>query len=200
MSTWTALTSPALKGSHLQPPWLADICRESGEQETASSLPSAQLSFHRAIKPGGEHLDGRFVHLLGQRKLQLRLLPSGSLPRSSSEGRRGNTAQEGLCALMQESKREATAASRRLQMMPHSFPFKSMSWAGEINICVTIPVGNERLFSEGGCQTEVAGASAVWCRDCCVCWVRSHSQLEQAAAPLEGSPHRELKFGLGQES
>lgn len=101
---------------------------------------------------------------------------------------------------MEESKREATAASRRLQMMPHSFPFKSMSWAGEINICVTIPVGNERLFLEGGCQTEVAGASTVWCRDYSVCWVRSHSQQEQAAAPLEESPRRGLKFGFGQES
>lgn len=174
--------------------------RERAEEETASSLLSARFSFHQAIKAGGGHLDGRFVRPLGQRKLQLRLLPSSSFPRSSSEERRGNRAEEGLGALVEESEREATAASRRLQMMPHSFPFKSMSRAGEINICVTIPVGNERLFLEGGCQTEVAEASAARCRDCCVCWVRSHSQLEQAAAPLEGSPHRELKFGLGQES
>lgn len=164
--------------------------RERAEEETASNLLSARFSFHQAIKPGGGHLDGRFVRPLGQRKLQLRLLPSSSFPRSSSEERRGNRAEEGLDALLEESEREATAASRRLQMIPHSFPFKSMSRAGEINICVTIPVGNERLFLEGGCQTEVAEASAARCRDCCVCWVRSHSQLEQAAAPLEGSPHR----------
>lgn len=83
MSTWTAIASQSLKDSHLQPPCLADVCRESAEQDTASSLLSAQFSFHQAIKPGGGHLDGRFVHPLGQRKLQLRLLPSSSFPRSS---------------------------------------------------------------------------------------------------------------------
>lgn len=97
--------------------------------------------------------------------------PPAAFQGPPAEGRTGNRAKEGLCALIEESKREATAASRRLQMMPHSFPFKSMSWAGEINICVTIPVGNERLCLERGCQTEVAGASAVGCRDCSVCWV-----------------------------